>query len=100
LFILQVIHEHGEPWWCDIGRGKLLIRSPELSGNPTSSHLVAKQEELAKEMMNLAYETSLSYFEGFFNMSLTWGLRLYFHSEGRHAADFYYPFESFALAWV
>jgi hypothetical protein len=33
--------------------GNVLIRPPELSGNPTSSHLVAKQEELAKEM-NLA----------------------------------------------
>jgi hypothetical protein len=38
----------------DIGRGKLLIRPPELSINPTSSHLVTKQEEVAKEIMNLA----------------------------------------------
>jgi hypothetical protein len=50
LFIPQVIHEHGEPWWNDINKGKLLIHWPELSGNPTSSHLVAKHEELAKEM--------------------------------------------------
>jgi hypothetical protein len=28
--------------------GKLLIRPLKLSGNPSSSHLVAKQEELAK----------------------------------------------------
>jgi hypothetical protein len=27
---------------------KLLIRLPEFSGDPTSSHLVAKQEELVK----------------------------------------------------
>jgi len=27
---------------------KLLIRPPELSGNPTSSHLVANQEELGE----------------------------------------------------
>jgi hypothetical protein len=33
-----------------------LICPPELSGNPTSSHLAAKQEELAKEMMNLALQ--------------------------------------------
>jgi hypothetical protein len=33
---------------------ELLIRPPELSDNTISSHLVAKQEELAKEMMNLA----------------------------------------------
>jgi hypothetical protein len=32
-------------------------------------HLVAKQKELAYEMMNLAYEIFLSYFEGFFNIS-------------------------------
>jgi hypothetical protein len=31
--------------------GKLLIRPPELSDIPTSSHFVARQEELAKEMM-------------------------------------------------
>jgi hypothetical protein len=42
LFIPQVIHEHEELWWNDIDRGKLLIRSPGLSGNPTSSHLVPK----------------------------------------------------------
>jgi hypothetical protein len=35
LFIHQVIYEHGEPWWNKMGRGKLLIRPPELSGNPT-----------------------------------------------------------------
>jgi hypothetical protein len=33
---------------------KLPIRPPELTGNPTSSHLVAKQEVLAKKIMNLA----------------------------------------------
>jgi hypothetical protein len=62
------MHEHGEPWWNDINRGKLLICPPGLSGNPTSSHSVAKQEELMKEIMNLAYEIFLSYFKGFFNM--------------------------------
>jgi hypothetical protein len=36
LFISQVISEHGEPWWNDIDRGKLLNRPPELSGNPAS----------------------------------------------------------------
>jgi hypothetical protein len=51
-FIAQVIYEHGDPWWSDTERGKLLIRPPELSSNPTSSHLAAKQEELTKKMMN------------------------------------------------
>jgi hypothetical protein len=31
LCILQVIYEHGEPWWIDIDRTELLIRPPELS---------------------------------------------------------------------
>jgi hypothetical protein len=37
LFVLQVIHEHGEQRWSDIDRGKLLIRPLELSGNSGSS---------------------------------------------------------------
>jgi hypothetical protein len=36
LFIPQMIYDHGEPWWNDISRGRLLIHLPELSGNPTS----------------------------------------------------------------
>jgi hypothetical protein len=42
----------------DIDWGKLLIRPPELSSNPTGSHVVAKQEELAKEMLSLASRNS------------------------------------------
>jgi hypothetical protein len=41
--------EHGEPWWNDIDRRELLTHPPELSGNPTSSHLVAMHGELEKE---------------------------------------------------
>jgi hypothetical protein len=63
-----VIYQHGETWWNNIDRGKLL-RPPERSDNPTSSHQEAKQEELAKKKNEfLPYEVSLSYFEGFFNM--------------------------------
>jgi hypothetical protein len=51
-----VIYEHGEPWSNDIDRGKLMIFPPEPSGNPTTRYVVAKQEELAKEIMNLAYK--------------------------------------------
>jgi hypothetical protein len=36
LFMPQIIYEHGEPWWNDINRVKLLIHQPEVSGNPTS----------------------------------------------------------------
>jgi hypothetical protein len=39
LFIPQVIYEHGEQWWNDIDRRKLLICIPELSGNPTSTFI-------------------------------------------------------------
>jgi hypothetical protein len=48
LFMPQVIYEHGEPWWNAIDRRKLLICPPELSGNPTSSHILANQEELGE----------------------------------------------------
>jgi hypothetical protein len=54
-----VIYEHGEQWWNDINRGKLPIHPPELSGNPTSDHLVAKQEELMKEIMHFALQSYL-----------------------------------------
>jgi hypothetical protein len=48
------VYKYGEPWWNDINREKLLILPPDLSDNPTSSHLVAKQGDLANEMMNFA----------------------------------------------
>jgi hypothetical protein len=61
-------------------RGNLLIRPPELSGNPTGIHLAAKQK-----LGQGNYEFGLtkyfcSYFEEIFNMPqnlTTWGLRLY-----------------------
>jgi hypothetical protein len=53
----QVIYEHGERWWNDIDREQLLIRPPELSGKPSSSHIVAKQEKLAKEIMILTFRS-------------------------------------------
>jgi hypothetical protein len=53
IFITQVIYGHVERWWNDTDRRKLLIRPPKLSGKPTSSHRVAKQEELAKEIINV-----------------------------------------------
>jgi hypothetical protein len=36
IVILLVIYEHGEEWWNDVDRVNLLIRPPELSGNPIS----------------------------------------------------------------
>jgi hypothetical protein len=64
-----VIFDNGEPYWNDIGRGKLLVRPPELSGNFTRSHLVAKRDELFKG--NYEYgptEYVLLFFRGIFNM--------------------------------
>jgi hypothetical protein len=49
----QVIYMHGKPWWSNIDRAQLLIRPPELSGNPTSRASGSKQEEQAKEIINL-----------------------------------------------
>jgi hypothetical protein len=53
LFIPQVIYEHVEPWWNINGK------TPDSSTTALwqsyqQSHLVAKQEELSKEIMNLA----------------------------------------------
>jgi hypothetical protein len=53
----QVIYEHEEPRRNDTDREKLLIHPPELSGNPTSSNPVAKQEEMEKETI-LCYKVS------------------------------------------
>jgi hypothetical protein len=69
MFILHVLHEHGEKWWNDIDRGKLHIFQPELSSNPTSGNLVANQEEVAKKMFISPYAVPISYSERFFNMS-------------------------------
>jgi hypothetical protein len=44
-----------------ISTGKIPNSTPELSGNSTSSHLLAKQENVAKEIMNSAYRITLSY---------------------------------------
>jgi hypothetical protein len=41
-----VIYEHEELWWNYIDRGK--HSSTRAFGNPTSSHLVAKQDELGE----------------------------------------------------
>jgi hypothetical protein len=41
------IYKYGEAWWNDVRRK--LIRPPELSGNPTKSHLVASRRNTRKE---------------------------------------------------
>jgi hypothetical protein len=52
-----VIHEHGETWWNDISRRKLLICPLELYGESTNSFIVARQEKLAKEMLNFVSQS-------------------------------------------
>jgi hypothetical protein len=49
LFIRPMICERGDPWGIDIRRGKLPIRLPELSGNPTS-RVVAKQNNWRRKL--------------------------------------------------
>jgi hypothetical protein len=44
-------NEHAEPWWNDTHRGKLLIPPPELSGNPTSSLLVASRRNKPRKLL-------------------------------------------------
>jgi hypothetical protein len=44
-----------------ISTGETPDRPPELSGYPTSSHLVEKKEELAKEIMNICLTKYLFY---------------------------------------
>jgi hypothetical protein len=58
LFILQVIYEHGKPWWNVIDRGKLLIRPPELWHFYQQSSR-SKARGTSKEMMNLALQSIL-----------------------------------------
>jgi hypothetical protein len=72
-------------------QGKLLILTPELSGNPTSSHLVTQQEKLTERNDESGLMKYLcSYFLGIFNMLCnltTWGWRLYFPSEAKRVAE-------------
>jgi hypothetical protein len=65
-----------------IYRGKLVIH-PTLSGNPTSSNLVANDEQPGKRndefgLQNIFVHTSMP-------QNLTWVRQLYFPSEGRCA---------------
>jgi hypothetical protein len=53
-----VIHEHEKPRWNDIDRGRLLILPPEISGNRTSSHLVASRSYVTRNLsLNIATST-------------------------------------------
>jgi hypothetical protein len=65
LYIPQAIHEHREPWWNDIDRGKL-IRPSELPGN-LSSRVITSKQETDEGVMNLALRSIIIYiFKVFF----------------------------------
>jgi hypothetical protein len=81
LFIPQVIYEHGESLWNDTDREKSSFdhqRPLEI----LTSHLVAKQEELAKKMIHFAFAKYLFHTS---NGSLTCRKIL------RHGADGFIP---------
>jgi hypothetical protein len=68
------------------------ICPPELSGNPTKSHLVAKQEEHAKGNAEWSLYSDSSILIGFFKHAVTtWDQWLYFLSEGSSDMNFYHP---------
>jgi hypothetical protein len=86
-----VIYDHREQRWSDVDREKLLIRPTELSGNDTSSYLVADRK--SNDEFGIA-KYLCSCIERLFNMLqnlTTCGVRVYFPSGGRRAADFYRP---------
>jgi hypothetical protein len=67
LFTFRVKYDHGEPWWNNIDRRKLLIHLPELSDNPTSSHIVANEEKFGEGndefgLWNIFVDTSQLHF--------------------------------------
>jgi hypothetical protein len=65
----HIVHPRGDILaWRSVAqwyRQRKLIRPPELSGKPTSSHLVGTYVELPKEMTNLALRSTCLYFEVF-----------------------------------
>jgi hypothetical protein len=65
LYIPQAIHEHREPWWNDIDRGKL-IRPSELPGNLSSRVISSKQEKRTKESWIWPCEVLLFIFSKWF----------------------------------
>jgi hypothetical protein len=84
LFIPNVIHEHGEPWWNDINIGKLQIPSPELSGNPVSRRLVASRKNWRRKWLIWPRDVFLFIPESDFYIPqnlTTWGWQLYFPFE-------------------
>jgi hypothetical protein len=62
----HTVYEHDEPWWNDLDRGELVIRQPDLSGNPTSSHLVSSRRNGRSEWWIWFWEVFLFISTSFF----------------------------------
>jgi hypothetical protein len=83
-------------------QGNLLIH-PELSGNPSSSHLVASQEGFGDgndefSLQNIFVHTSKLFLYASKSYDI-WPTAL-FPSEGRREADFYRPHNSIAICKI
>jgi hypothetical protein len=65
LLVNVVRYEDGEPWWNDICRGILLIVQQSFCQSYQQSS-GSKQEERAKEMMNLASRSIFLIFASYF----------------------------------
>jgi hypothetical protein len=84
-----VIYEHGDPWWNDMNKGKLLIRPPELSGNPTSR--VNNQEQPGEVNDEFGHRSMFVHISKLFLRavkSYDIGQATLLPSEGRRATDF------------
>jgi hypothetical protein len=65
-----VIYEHGDPWWNNIDKGKLLIRPLELSGNSIRAETSSTKPGVTGEGNDAFGITKYlcSYFEDLFDM--------------------------------
>jgi hypothetical protein len=64
-----VIYEHGEPWWNDVDRGKLMIHPSQLSGNRTSGVIWSQTRGTGEENDEFHREKYFcSYLQVIFNM--------------------------------
>jgi hypothetical protein len=84
----------------DVGWGKFLTRSPELYGSPTSRYIrkqIGGMDEGVRTLHISIWYASMNILHDVKSYT-TWGLRIYYPSEGRCAADFYRPCKSIASA--
>jgi hypothetical protein len=88
LLIPHMIYEHGEPWWNDIHKWKLLIPPPELSqsyqqSSKSGGSWRSKRQIWPSRYLCSYFEVTLSDLKSYNMMSTA-----LLPSEGRRAADF------------